>query len=481
MKKNALSVLVAVALLAALVLPNVASTQAAEAPTPASATPGVIYAPFANTTALTPADNFGSTATSTIAVSGVSGTITGITITLNDIDHTAAFDLNVLVVGPGGQALTLWSDGRSDDDFIDANVTIDDAGAAPGTINVGAITGNVSFAPSNYPGQGGACAVSDAAEPDDYPTPGPGTTYTNLGTLTAAFVGLSGANVNGNWNIFVVDDCTIDTGGINGGWAINITDNAVALASSASCVGNDLQVNITAGDGPYNITGTGPGLPANGVAAGVTTLTGPGAWTGVTVTETTGVAPESQLLGDFNCVLGSALTASAVCLGPDLQVTISNGDTPFNITGTGTGLPQLGVSAGIYTLTGPGSWTGVTVAETTGDLETLLLGDYTCASAPPVVVAGIPVPYLGLVLLGGSQPAYDAPGGNPIVIDGVTISLPADADGNGFDTYIVTDIDILNGEVWVGLFVGSLNWAWVPLDNAQVLTSLPIPSTDDSN
>lgn len=72
----------------------------------------------------------------------------------------------------------------------------------------------------------------------------------------------------------------------------------VALSASAELDGDNLVVTITAGDGPFNITGTGPGLPLSGVAAGVHTLTGPGTWTGVTVTETTG-DEESENLGDY--------------------------------------------------------------------------------------------------------------------------------------------------------------------------------------
>ncbi len=72
------------------------------------------------------------------------------------------------------------------------------------------------------------------------------------------------------------------------------------LVATAACNGDNLDVTITAGDGPFDITGTGAAMPANGVPAGVTTFTGPGSWLGVTVTETTGDT-ETLLLGDFNC------------------------------------------------------------------------------------------------------------------------------------------------------------------------------------
>lgn len=94
----------------------------------------------------------------------------------------------------------------------------------------------------------------------------------------------------------------------------------IALDASAVCVGNDLQVTISAGDDPFNITGTGPGLPRNGVAVSVQTFTGPGLWQNVTVTETTGDA-ESDNLGTFNC--GSA----------GVVITESGGSTDVDETG----------------------------------------------------------------------------------------------------------------------------------------------------
>ncbi len=81
-----------------------------------------------------------------------------------------------------------------------------------------------------------------------------------------------------------------------------------------------------------------------------------------------------------------ALAAAAVCNGDNLDVTITAGNAPFNITGTsGPGLPLNGVGTGTYTLTGPDTWTGVTVNETTGDTETSTLGDFTC---PPPASGG---------------------------------------------------------------------------------------------
>lgn len=182
----------------------------------------------------------------------------------------------------------------------------------------------------------------------------------------------------------------------------NFNCATTAISASAVCNLDNLNVTITAGDTPFNITGIGPGLPLNNVAAGTYTLTGPGAWTGVTVTEVGGNG-QSTNLGNFNCAT-NLLAATAICQADNLVVTITAGDTPFNITGTGAGLPQNGVMTGSYTLTGPGSWTGVTVTEAGGNGQTLNLGDFNCVTTGLQVVAQCIADNLWVTILNGDAP-----------------------------------------------------------------------------
>ncbi|PJF29491.1 MAG: hypothetical protein CUN52_08130 [Phototrophicales bacterium] len=78
----------------------------------------------------------------------------------------------------------------------------------------------------------------------------------------------------------------------------------------------------------------------------------------------------------------NTLSATAVCVGNDLQVTISAGDANFDITGTGAGLPVTNVGFGTHTLTGPSTWI-VSVIELGGDIETLNLGTFSCPVSVP--------------------------------------------------------------------------------------------------
>ena len=206
------------------------------------------------------------------------------------------------------------------------------------------------------------------------------------------------------------------------------------LAATASCdaaTGN-LVVDITAGDGPFDITGTGPGLPLLNVSAGTYTLTGPGTWTGVTVTETAGDL-EGLLLGDFDCAAPTTLEPTAACdtATGNLVMDITAGDAPFNITGTGPGLPLNGIGVGTQTLTGPDTWTDVTVTETAGDLETVLLGDFTCEAPEPEPPPSPPPTIIDPALskIGILQPGQLGLPGEQITWT-ITATAPSNADLN---------------------------------------------------
>ncbi len=96
----------------------------------------------------------------------------------------------------------------------------------------------------------------------------------------------------------------------------------------------------------------------------------------------------------------------------------------------------------------------------------------------PTAAPALMVPNEGTILIGWSQMqhAYVAPGGD-VARDsaGNEISLPADDDGNGFDTYTVTGVKVVDGRTWVSIFLGSGNWGWVPLDSVTPITDLPEP------
>jgi subtilisin-like proprotein convertase family protein len=169
---------------------------------------------------VTPADaisGFGPAAPfpSTITVSGLSGSITKVTVTLAGISHRYPDDLDVLLVGPGGQTVLLMSDSGRDFNLLSVTLTFDDA--APASLPDDTPISAGTFKPSNYPGG-----------TDVFPAPAPGGPY---GAALSAF---TGTTPNGTWQLFVYDDVAEDIGSIAGGWSLTIETPTPTPSATAS-------------------------------------------------------------------------------------------------------------------------------------------------------------------------------------------------------------------------------------------------------
>lgn len=91
----------------------------------------------------------------------------------------------------------------------------------------------------------------------------------------------------------------------------------------------------------------------------------------------------------------------------------------------------------------------------------------TLTNGVPTIIG---VPHLGLVQISSPIMAYEAPGGNPVRdSSGSPLMLPNDADNSGYDTYIVTNAVLYNGERWVYIFLGSANFVAVPFNQVTLL------------
>ena len=185
--------------------------------TSATTSPSSPGAVFTNTTPITIDDV--TTATpypSTINVSGLSGTIPttagSVKVTINGYSHTFSDDTAIVLVGPTGAAL-LIQDGVTDDAISNVTYTISDTGATQ-LPDVNTFTAG-TYKPTAY------------YMNDDFPAPGPGTTYGNPGPAdagTATFSSVFGGTApNGAWNLYITDNDIGDTGTISGGWSLEIT------------------------------------------------------------------------------------------------------------------------------------------------------------------------------------------------------------------------------------------------------------------
>jgi len=138
---------------------------------------------------------------STINAAGVTGGVIDVTATLTGLTHTFPGDLDILLVGPGGQKVLLMSDAGGGTDVNNVNLTFSDAAASELT---GAPIASGTFRPSNL-GAG-----------DAFPAPAPAGPY---GSVLSAF---DGVDPNGAWSVFVFDDAGVDVGTI-ASWSLSIT------------------------------------------------------------------------------------------------------------------------------------------------------------------------------------------------------------------------------------------------------------------
>jgi len=152
---------------------------------------------------------------SNIAVSGLTGTVSKVTVTLNNLSHTYLGDLDVLLVGPTGAMLVVMSD-IGTRRVSNLTLTFDDAAASNLPLGVAPVSGTYRPTDDDTDDSFAADAFPAPAPAGPYPSPGPGGTA----TLASAF---NSTNPNGTWSLYVVDDNGADGGSIAGGWSLTIT------------------------------------------------------------------------------------------------------------------------------------------------------------------------------------------------------------------------------------------------------------------
>lgn len=290
---------------------------------------------------------------SNITVSGTTGTITSMTVTINGMNHTWTDDVDIVLVGPNAQNIILMSDCCGSGELINTNVTFDDAAAT----TVPAATTNLSSG-SYRPTINGV--ANNAA-----PCPAPSA----LTTLAAAF---NGASANGTWSLYVWDD----TGGDSGNWASwSITINGIALPGPEIDIQDGSATSVPSGS-TYTLAtpllggSTGNTISFNILNTGGANLTISGSSTGgdanctssITTAPTSPVAPAGNtsftVTYDLNAGYGSF----------SFVITINNNDSDegtYTITVQGTrGL------AGTYTIISAGGGDFTDIGDAFNDLET---------------------------------------------------------------------------------------------------------------
>ena len=186
---------------------------------------------------------------STIVVSGATGLVSHVSVTLTWVSHQFPDDVNALLVGPNGFNVLLISGSGGGHNVSNVNLTFDDFASSKLPISDQIISG--IYQPS------------DNAATRNLAYPAPPRPY------GASLTGFNGINPNGNWQLYVFDSAAGDSGDIAGGWSLSLTTvntlNPVAdlgLTMSVSPTGSFYAgittfayVLIATNSGPANATG----------------------------------------------------------------------------------------------------------------------------------------------------------------------------------------------------------------------------------
>jgi subtilisin-like proprotein convertase family protein len=175
---------------------------------------------------------------SVIGVSGLSGSITDVNVTLAGLQHSFPQDISILLVSPTGQGVVLMSRAAGSAPLNNIRIVFDDEASVvlppTGTITDG------TYRPGDYKAS------------DSYAAPAPAGPYAS--TLSV-FDGLSAVQANGSWALYVQDEASQDAGAINQGWTLSITTTAgKALALSAG--GPSLAISQASSGLKLSINGT---------------------------------------------------------------------------------------------------------------------------------------------------------------------------------------------------------------------------------
>ena len=261
-------------------IPNIGPT-----PTP-TPTPTPPTTSFTNSASLTMqgapgGEGTGTPYPSTINVAGVPGIITSVTAQLNKLTHKDPADLDILLVGPGGQNVMLMSDAGGLHAISNGNLKFDDNAAS--SLGTGSISSG-TYKPTN---------LNPPGDKDAFPIPAPPKPFAATMSI------FHNTSPNGVWNLFVLDEYTSGSGSIGGGWTLNF---ATQLAPPLSAVSRKIHGAAGAFDVNLPLTGTSGIECRSGGASGahqiVVTFASPVTFTSASVTSGTGSVGSSSVSGN---------------------------------------------------------------------------------------------------------------------------------------------------------------------------------------
>ncbi|QUV84412.1 S8 family serine peptidase [Chloracidobacterium aggregatum] len=194
---------------------------------------------------------------STINVSGITAPITKVTVTINNFNHTWPNDVGVALRGPGGQICVLFNNAIGGSGGVTNRTYTFDQTAPP--LPLTGFPPSGTYSPNN---NGGSRTFAAPLPPPPY--------NSNLNI----FNGLSGASVNGTWELFVQDFVGGDAGNINGGWSITIQTGTLNCFTTACLTNVNPQVQMLIYPSATTALFGCPGYPLQATLAGLLTNIG---------------------------------------------------------------------------------------------------------------------------------------------------------------------------------------------------------------
>ncbi|HUR66985.1 MAG TPA: T9SS type A sorting domain-containing protein [Chitinophagaceae bacterium] len=264
----------------------------------------------------------------------VSGLLTsGVTVksvTITGFSHTLPDDVDIVLVSPSGQSVILMSDAGGNPPATGQTFTFDDAAAA--TLFDAAFNPSGTYKPTNY-GAG-----------DSWPLPGP------LGAPSSTSLASITGNPNGNWNLYVVDDNTNETGFI-ATWSLTLNVPQPVVFSPTTNLFTDASATTAYTGTPVYTVWARPSVNTTYTASNTTAGCSNGASVAIVVNYSPAITTQPVALAAPICP-GFNANYNVVATGTNLtyqwQVSLGATPTPWsNISNgaqySGTNTPNLTV------------------------------------------------------------------------------------------------------------------------------------------
>ena len=174
-----------------------------------------------------------------VDVTGLTGTITNVSVTLSNVTLTGMPNVAIMLESPGGGKLDILSNACRGSGTQTFTLTDQAAASAiPGPATNCITTGNwrptnnhfTGYYPDNFPSPGPGTTGYTRSDPDSY---GTGVPSVNVGTFGNVFTAASvNATPNGTWKLWVTNQASSGVTGQIGSWTITVTTSTPTAPSN---------------------------------------------------------------------------------------------------------------------------------------------------------------------------------------------------------------------------------------------------------